>query len=247
MPESKSLSELPEWQSVQSHATRLCDVSLRKLFADEPGRAERFSLEAAGVFLDYSKHRIDAPALAALLALAKGRAVRERTGALFTGAPINVTEGRSVLHVALRAPAGVSIVVDGTNVVPEVQAVLARMADFAERVRSGTWTGHTGKRIRRVINIGIGGSDLGPAMAYLALRSASDRALELRFVSNIDATDFAEAVRDANAEETLFIVCSKTFTTLETLENAKTARAWCVKALGDERAVAKHFVAVSTN
>jgi len=247
MPESKSLTELAEWQSVQSHATRLRDVPLRKLFADEPGRAERFSLEAAGVFLDYSKHRIDAPALGALLALAKARGVRERTEALFTGAPINVTEGRSVLHVALRAPAGASIVVDGTNVVPEVQAVLARMADFAERVRSGAWTGHTGKRIRRVINIGIGGSDLGPAMAYLALRSASDRALELRFVSNIDATDFAEAVRDANAEETLFIVCSKTFTTLETLENAKTARAWCVKALGDERAVAKHFVAVSTN
>ena len=247
MPESKSLTELAEWQSVQSHATRLRDVPLRKLFADEPGRAERFSLEAAGVFLDYSKHRIDAPALGALLALATARGVRERTEALFTGAPINVTEGRSVLHVALRAPAGASIVVDGTNVVPEVQAVLARMADFAERVRSGAWTGHTGKRIRRVINIGIGGSDLGPAMAYLALRSASDRALELRFVSNIDATDFAEAVRDANAEETLFIVCSKTFTTLETLENAKTARAWCVKALGDERAVAKHFVAVSTN
>ncbi len=247
MPESKSLTELAEWQSVQSHATRLRDVPLRKLFADEPGRAERFSLDAAGVFLDYSKHRIDAPALAALLALAEARGVRERTEALFKGAPINVTEGRSVLHVALRAPADASILVDGTNVVPEVQAVLARMADFAERVRSGAWTGHTGKRIRRVINIGIGGSDLGPAMAYLALRSASDRALELRFVSNIDATDFAEAVRDANAEETLFVVCSKTFTTLETLENAKTARAWCVKALGDESAVAKHFVAVSTN
>jgi glucose-6-phosphate isomerase len=247
MPESKSLTELAEWQSLQSHAARLRDVPLRKLFADEPGRAERWSLEAAGVFLDYSKHRIDAQALAALVALAEARGVRARTEALFTGAPINVTEGRSVLHVALRAPADASIVVDGKNVVPEVHAVLARMADFAERVRSGAWTGHTGKRIRRVVNIGIGGSDLGPAMAYLALRSASDRALEPRFVSNVDATDFAEAVRDANAEETLFIVCSKTFTTLETLENAKTARAWCVKALGDERAVAKHFVAVSTN
>jgi glucose-6-phosphate isomerase len=247
MPESKSLTQSPEWQSVQNHATRLRDVELRKLFADEPGRAERFSLDAAGVFLDYSKHRVAAAALDALLSLAKARGVRERTDALFKGEPINVTEGRSVLHVALRAPAGASIVVEGTNVVPEVHAVLDRMADFAERVRSGAWTGHTGKRIRRVINIGIGGSDLGPAMAYLALRSASDRALELRFVSNIDATDFAEAVRDANAEETLFIVCSKTFTTLETLENAKTARAWCVKALGDERAVARHFVAVSTN
>jgi glucose-6-phosphate isomerase len=247
MAQSKSLTALPEWQSVQHHAERLREVTLRTLFADDAGRAERFSLEAAGLFLDYSKHRIDAPALDALLALARARGVRERTEALFTGAPINVTEGRSVLHVALRAPAGTSIVVEGKNVVPEVHAVLERMADFAERVRSGAWTGHTGKRIRRVINIGIGGSDLGPAMAYQALRSASDRGLELRFVSNIDATDFAEAVRDANPAETLFIVCSKTFTTLETLENAKTARAWCLQELGDERAVAKHFVAVSTN
>jgi glucose-6-phosphate isomerase len=247
MAESKSLTALPEWQSVKTHAARLREVTLRKLFADDPGRAERFSLDAAGIFLDYSKQRIDAPALEALLALVKARGLRERTEALFTGAPINTTERRSVLHVALRAPADTSIVVEGKNVVPEVHAVLGRMADFAERVRNGSFAGHTGKRIRRVINIGIGGSDLGPAMAYQALRSVSERALELRFVSNVDATDFAEAVRDADPAETLFIVCSKTFTTLETLENAKTARAWCLKALGDEKAVAKHFVAVSTN
>jgi glucose-6-phosphate isomerase len=247
MAETKSLTALPEWQSIQNHAARLRDVPLRKLFADDPGRAERFSLDAAGVFLDYSKHRVDSAALDALLALARARGLRERTEALFTGAPINVTERRSVLHVALRAPVDASILVEGKNVVPEVHAVLDRMADFAERVRSGAWTGFTGKRIRRVVNVGIGGSDLGPAMAYQALRSVSERALELRFVSNIDATDFAEAVRDADPAETLFIVCSKTFTTLETLENAQTARAWCLRALGDERAVAKHFVAVSTN
>jgi glucose-6-phosphate isomerase len=247
MAETQSLTQLPEWQSVEKHAARLRDVSLRQLFADDPARAERFSLEAAHLFLDYSKHRIDQTALDALFALAKARGVRQRTEALFGGAPINVTEQRSVLHVALRAPANASILVEGKNVVPEVHAVLERMADFAERVRSGAWTGHTGKRIRRVINIGIGGSDLGPAMAYQALRSASERSLEFRFVSNIDATDFAEAVRDADPAETLFIVCSKTFTTLETLENAKTARAWCLQAFGDERAVAKHFVAVSTN
>jgi len=247
MSESKPLTALPEWQALEGHAARLRDVPLRRLFAEDAGRAERFSLEAAGIFLDYSKQRVDAPALDALLALAKARGVRERTEAMFSGAPINATEGRSVLHVALRAAAGASILVDGKNVVPEVHAVLERMAGFAERVRSGAWTGHTGQRIRRVVNIGIGGSDLGPAMAYQALRSVSDRALELRFVSNIDATDFAEAVRDANPEETLFIVCSKTFTTLETLENAKTARAWLVGKLGSDSAVAKHFVAVSTN
>ncbi|HTQ03011.1 MAG TPA: glucose-6-phosphate isomerase [Polyangiaceae bacterium] len=247
MSDSKPLTALPEWQALEGHAARLRSVPLRRLFAEDASRAERLSLEAAGIFLDYSKHRVDAPAFDALVALAKARGVRERIEALFTGAPINVTEGRSVLHVALRAPAGASILVEGKNVVPEVHAVLARMGEFAERVRSGAWTGHTGKRIRRVVNIGIGGSDLGPAMAYQALRSVSDRALELRFVSNIDATDFAEAVRDANPEETLFIVCSKTFTTLETLENAKTARAWLVGKLGSDAAVAKHFVAVSTN
>jgi glucose-6-phosphate isomerase len=247
MSQPTPLTALPEWQALEGHAARLRDVPLRRLFAEDPGRAERFSLEAAGVFLDYAKHRIDAPALDALLALVKARHLSERIEALFTGESINFTEGRAVLHVALRAPADASIIVDGKNVVPEVHAVLARMAAFAERIRSGAWTGYTGKRIRRVVNIGIGGSDLGPAMAYQALRSVSDRALELRFVSNIDATDFAEAVRDASPEETLFIICSKTFTTLETLENAQTARSWLVRALGDDAAVAKHFVAVSTN
>jgi glucose-6-phosphate isomerase len=247
MPEPQSLTELTEWQALRGHAERLRDVSLRRLFADDPGRAERFALDAVEIHLDYSKHRIDQPALAALLALARARGVKERTELLFSGARINATEGRAVLHTALRAPEGATILVDGKNVVPEVHSVLERMASFAERVRSFAWTGHTGKLIRRVVNIGIGGSDLGPAMAYQALRSVSERALELRFVSNIDATDFAEAVRDADPAETLFIVCSKTFTTLETLENAQTARDWCLKALGDERAVAKHFVAVSTN
>jgi glucose-6-phosphate isomerase len=246
MPEPQSLTELPEWQALSAHAARLRDVPLRRLFADDSGRADRFALSAVEIHLDYAKHRIDQPALDALVALAKARGLRERTELLFSGAPINTTERRSVLHTALRAAPGTTIAVDGKNVVPDVHAVLDRMAAFAERVRSGAWTGHTGKRIRRVVNIGIGGSDLGPAMAYQALRSVSERALELRFVSNIDATDFAEAVRDADPSETLFIVCSKTFTTLETLENAQTARAWCVKALG-EPAVAKHFVAVSTN
>jgi glucose-6-phosphate isomerase len=247
MSEPKPLSTLPEWKSVAEHAARLRDVHLRKLFADDPGRADRFSRTAAGITLDYAKHRIDAAALGALVTLARARNLTERIQALFTGSPINVTEGRSVLHVALRAAADARILVGGENVVPEVHRVLERMGEFAERVRSGAWTGHTGKRIRRIVNVGIGGSDLGPAMAYQALRSVSERALELRFVSNIDATDFAEAVRDADAAETLFIVCSKTFTTLETLENAQTARAWLVGALGDEKAVAKHFVAVSTN
>ena len=247
MAETKPLTELPEWQSLARHATRLQGISLRKLFADDPERAERLSLDAAGIHLDYSKHRVDAPALADLFALARVRGLADRIKALFSGEKINVTENRAVLHVALRAAAGADIRVDGKNVVPEVHAVLERMAAFAERVRSGAWTGHTGKRIRRIVNIGIGGSDLGPAMAYLALRSVSDRGLELRFVSNIDATDFAEAVRDADPAETLFVVCSKTFTTLETLENAQTARAWCLAKLGDPSAVAKHFVAVSTN
>ncbi|HWP07053.1 MAG TPA: glucose-6-phosphate isomerase [Polyangiaceae bacterium] len=247
MSEPKPLLTLPEWQSVQKHAERLKSASLRQLFAADPRRAEQFSLDAAGIHLDYSKHLLDRPAFDALVALAKARGLTPRIEALFTGEKLNVTENRAVLHVALRAAPGADIRVDGKNVVPEVHAVLERMAAFAERVRTGAWTGHTGKRIRRIVNIGIGGSDLGPAMAYLALRSASDRALELRFVSNIDATDFAEAVRDANPEETLFVVCSKTFTTLETLENAQTARAWCLAKLGDPKAVAKHFVAVSTN
>ena len=247
MADTKPLTELPEWQSVARHATRLQSISLRQLFAGDPERAARFSCDAAGIHLDYSKHRIDAPALGELFALVRARGLAARIQALFSGEKLNVTENRAVLHVALRAAAGSDIRVDGKNVVPEVHAVLERMAAFAERVRSGAWTGHTGKRIRRIVNIGIGGSDLGPAMAYLALRSVSERALELRFVSNIDATDFAEAVRDADPAETLFVVCSKTFTTLETLENAQTARAWCLAKLGDPSAVAKHFVAVSTN
>jgi glucose-6-phosphate isomerase len=247
MSESTLLTALPEWRTLEAHAAELRETSLRQLFAEDPWRAERFSLEAAGIFLDYSKQRVTEKSLGLLCALARARGLGERTRALFEGERINVTEGRAVLHVALRAPRGASILVDGSDVVREVHAVLDRMAEFSERVRSGQWLGFTGKRIRRIVNIGIGGSDLGPAMAYLALRAASDRKLELRFVSNIDASDFAEAVRDADAEETLFIVCSKTFTTLETLENAKTARNWLIAALGEERAVASHFVAVSTN
>jgi glucose-6-phosphate isomerase len=242
-----TLTALPEWELLAAHSEQMRTSSLRRLFADDPRRAELFSLEAAGVFLDYSKHLVTEETLQLLSALARASGLGSRISALFGGERINTTENRAVLHVALRAPAGAVIQVDGKNVVPEVHQVLERMGEFAERVRGGIWTGFTGKRIRRVINLGIGGSDLGPAMAYQALRSFSDRNLELRFVSNIDATDFAEAVRDADPEETLFIVCSKTFTTLETLENAKTARNWCLAALGDERAIAKHFVAVSTN
>jgi glucose-6-phosphate isomerase len=247
MRESTPLTALPEWRALEEHAARLRDTSLRQLFAEDGARAQRLSLEAAGIFLDYSKQRITSETLGLLCRLAEARGLAERTRAMFEGERINVTERRAVLHVALRAPRGTVIRVEGEDVVPGVHAVLDRMAEFAARVRSGEWKGFTGKRIRRVVNVGIGGSDLGPAMAYLALRAASDRNLELRFVSNIDATDFAEAVRDANPEETLFVVCSKTFTTLETLENAKTARAWCLAALSDPSAVARHFVAVSTN
>jgi glucose-6-phosphate isomerase len=247
MSESSTLTALPEWRALEAHAARLRDQSLRALFAEDPRRAERFSLEAAGIFLDYSKQRVTEETLELLCRLARARGLAERTRAMFEGERINVTEQRAVLHTALRAPRGASVRVDGRDIVPDVHAVLDRMAEFSARVRGGEWKGFTGKRIKRVVNVGIGGSDLGPAMAYLALRAASDRNLELRFVSNIDATDFAEAVRDANPEETLFVVCSKTFTTLETLENAKTARAWCLAALKDERAVARHFVAVSTN
>jgi glucose-6-phosphate isomerase len=242
-----TLTALPEWEALAAHREQMRTSSLRRLFAEDPRRAESFSLEAAGIYLDYSKHLVTEETVELLAALARASGLSSRISALFAGERINTTENRAVLHVALRAPASAVIQVDGKNVVPEVHQVLDRMAEFAERVRSGVWTGFTGKRIRRVINLGIGGSDLGPAMAYQALRSFSDRNLELRFVSNIDATDFAEAVRDADPEETLFIVCSKTFTTLETLENAKTARNWCLNALGDERAIAKHFVAVSTN
>jgi glucose-6-phosphate isomerase len=221
---------------------------LRDLFALDPSRGERMTAEAAGVFLDYSKNRIDDETLSLLFDLAEQSGLRARIDAMFRGEKINATENRAVLHVALRAPRGASIVVDGKNVVPDVHAVLDKMAEFARRVRSGQWKGHTRKRIRNVVNIGIGGSDLGPVMAYEALKHYSDRAMTFRFVSNVDATDFVEATRDLDAAETLFIVSSKTFTTLETMTNAHSARAWSLRGLGgDAKAVAKHFVAVSTN
>jgi glucose-6-phosphate isomerase len=220
---------------------------LRELFAHDPARGERMTAEAAGVFLDYSKNRVDDETLRLLIELAEQSGLRERIDAMFRGEKINVTEKRAVLHVALRAPKGASITVDGKNVVPEVHGVLDKMAEFADRIRSGEWKGHTGKRIRNVINIGIGGSDLGPVMAYEALKYYSDRGMTFRFVSNVDGTDFAEATRDLDAAETLFIVSSKTFTTLETMTNAHSARDWSLRGLGDAKAVAKHFVAVSTN
>jgi glucose-6-phosphate isomerase len=222
-------------------------VHLRALFAADPGRGERLAAEGAGLYLDYSKHRVTDETLRLLLRLADECGLPARIEAMFRGDPINVTEGRAVLHVALRAPRGRAIRVDGKDVVAEVHGVLDRMADFATRVRTGTWTGHTGRPIRNVVNIGIGGSDLGPVMAYQALRAYGTRELTFRFVSNVDATDFVEATRDLDPAETLFIVSSKTFTTLETMTNARTARAWLVAALGDERAVARHFAAVSTS
>jgi glucose-6-phosphate isomerase len=223
-------------------------LHLRKLFADDPKRGERMTVEAAGVYLDYSKHLINDDTLGLLVDLAEQAGLRARIDAMFRGEKINVTEHRAVLHVALRAPKGASIMVDGKNVVPQVHAVLDKMADFANRVRGGQWKGHSGKPIRNVVNIGIGGSDLGPVMAYEALKYYSDRAMTFRFVSNVDGTDFVEATRDLDAAETLFIVSSKTFTTLETMTNAQSARDWLLRGLGgDARAVAKHFVAVSTN
>jgi glucose-6-phosphate isomerase len=223
------------------------DVHLRDLFAGDAARGQRLVAEAAGLYLDYSKHRVTGETIALLVKLAEAADLRGRIDAMFRGAIVNPTERRPALHVALRAPRTASIVVDGENVVPRVHAVLDRMAAFAERIRSGAWRGHTGRPIRNVVNIGIGGSDLGPAMAYRALRHYSRRDMSFRFVSNVDATDFAEATRDLDPAETLCIVASKTFTTLETMTNAQTARAWSLRALGDERAVAKHFVAVSTN
>jgi glucose-6-phosphate isomerase len=220
---------------------------LRELFARDPARGERMTAEAAGVFLDYSKNRVDDETLRLLIELAEQSGLRERIDAMFRGEKINVTEKRAVLHVALRAPKGASIMVDGKNVVPEVHRVLDKMAEFADRIRSGEWKGHTGKRIRNVINIGIGGSDLGPVMAYEALKYYSDRGMTFRFVSNVDGTDFVEATRDLDAAETLFIISSKTFTTLETMTNAHSARDWSLRGLGDAKAVARHFVAVSTN
>src|SRR5579862_8230259 len=242
------LKQLPAWNALERHAAAVRGLHLRQLFADDPGRGERLAVEAAGIYLDYSKNRVTDETLALLLRLAEESGLRERIEAMFRGDKINATEGRAVLHVALRAPRGRPILVDGVDVVPEVHAVLDRMGEFARRVRDGGWTGHTGRRIRNVINIGIGGSDLGPVMAYEALKHYSDREMTFRFVSNIDATDFAESVRDLEAAETLFIVSSKTFTTLETMTNAHAARAWSLHGLGgDESSIARHFVAVSTN
>jgi glucose-6-phosphate isomerase len=244
---SPRLTERPEWQALKLHQQRIRGLTLRELFASDVRRAEQFSLEAGGIFLDYSKHLITSDTLTLLLALAHAVGLRDRIDAMFRGDRINLTERRSVLHVALRAPASSELVVDGKNVVSGVQQVLARMSEFCERVRSGAWQGFTGKRIRNIVNLGIGGSDLGPAMAYDALRPYSARELRVRFVSNVDATDLAEAVRDLDPAETLFVVCSKTFTTIETLMNAESARSWLVDGLGDSAAVRQHFVAVSTN
>ena len=247
MTSTNALTERPAWKALQAHCTQMREVHLRQLFADDPERGERLAAEAVGFYLDYSKHRITDETLRLLAALAEEVGLRARIDAMFRGDPINVTEKRAVLHVALRSPPGESIVVEGKNIVPDIHAVLDRMADFSARVRGGAWKGHTGKRIRNVVNIGIGGSDLGPVMAYEALRHYSERGMVLRFVSNVDATDFREATRDLDPAETLFIVASKTFTTQETMTNARTAREWSLRALRDEHAVAKHFVAVSTN
>lgn len=241
------LLERPAWQALATHYQQVRDLHLRQLFADDPQRGERLVAEAEGVYFDYSKHRITDETIQLLIQLAEESGLRERIDAMFRGDKINVTENRAVLHVALRAPRDQSIMVDGEDVVPEVHAVLDKMADFADRVRSGEWKGHTGKRIRNVVNIGIGGSDLGPVMAYEALKAYSQRDMTFRFVSNVDGTDFAESTQDLDPAETLFIVASKTFTTQETMTNAHTARAWVLRALGDEQAIAKHFVAVSTN
>ncbi len=235
-------------RALEDHYDAMRSRHLRELFAHDPARGERMTAEAAGVFLDYSKNRVDDETLRLLIELAEQSGLRERIDAMFRGEKINVTEKRAVLHVALRAPKGTSIMVDGKNVVPEVHRVLDKMAEFADHIRSGEWKGHTGKRIRNVINIGIGGSDLGPVMAYEALKYYSERAMTFRFVSNVDGTDFVEATRDLDAAETLFIISSKTFTTLETMTNAHSARDWSLRGLGgDAKAVAKHFVAVSTN
>src|SRR6187399_717182 len=247
MAKSTELTRSPEWQALEAHYQASHEIEMRELFAKDATRAQRFQVEALGIYLDYSKNRITDETVKALLALAESAGLRAKIDQMFAGEKINTTEGRAVLHTALRAPAGASIIVDGKNVVPEVHAVLRKMAEFSERVRSGAWKGHTGKSIKNIVNIGIGGSDLGPYMATEALRHYSARHLTFRFVSNVDATDFAEATHDLDPEETLFIVCSKTFTTLETLGNAKTARDYLLSKLKDPAAVKKHFVAVSTN
>ncbi len=244
---TQPLTHRTAWKSLQTHYQQIGDVHLRALFDNDPERGERLTAEALGIYLDYSKNRIDDETLRLLLDLAEQSGLRERIDAMFSGERINVTEQRAVLHVALRAAKDQSIVVDGVNVVPEVHDVLDKMAVFCDQVRSGDWKGHTGKRIRNVINIGIGGSDLGPVMAYEALRHYSQRDLTFRFVSNVDGTDLAEAIRDLDPAETLFIIASKTFTTQETLTNAHSARDWCLQSLSDQAAVSKHFVAVSTN
>ena len=244
---NQRLTEAPSWQALQAHYEKVKDIQLRRLFAADPSRGDRLAAEAAGLYLDYSKNRITDETIRLLIHLANERGVAERRDAMFRGEKINITEGRAVLHVALRAPRGTQIKVDGVDVVPEVHAVLDKMAAFSNRVRNGGWKGHTGKSIKNVINVGIGGSYLGPEMAYDALRTFTDRAMKFRFVANVDGAAFAEATHDLDPAETLFILSSKTFTTLETMTNAATARRWVVNALKSDAAVAKHFVAVSTN
>jgi glucose-6-phosphate isomerase len=242
-----NIADWPEWQALEKHHAEVRGRQLREWFDEDDDRGDRMTCEAVGIYLDYSKNRMTDETSGLLVGLAEAAGLRQRIDAMFAGEKINATEQRAVLHVALRAPREQEILVEGRNVVPDVHEVLDRMARFTEKVRGGEWRGFTGKRIRYVVNIGIGGSDLGPRMAYETLRHYSDRDLQLRFISNIDGTDFVEAVRDCDPEQTLFIICSKTFTTLETLSNARAARAWCLEALGDEAAVARHFVAVSTN
>ncbi|HEX8183204.1 MAG TPA: glucose-6-phosphate isomerase [Blastocatellia bacterium] len=241
------MTELPAWKALEEHYRQIKDVHLRALFADDPKRGERFAIEDIGIYFDYSKHRITGETIQLLLKLAEECGLGQRINAMFSGEKINVTENRAVLHIALRAPKGEQIMVDGVNIVPLVHEVLEKMAEFARKVRTGQWLGHTGKPIRNVVNIGIGGSDLGPVMAYEALRHYSERAMTFRFVSNVDGTDFEEATRDLDPEETLFIISSKTFTTLETMTNANTASVWSLKKLGHKDAIARHFVAVSTS
>lgn len=244
---SPSLTQCPAWKALEVHYQTVHKLQLRQLFGDDPKRGERFSTQACGIYLDYSKNRVTDETMHLLLRLAEARGLRERIEAMFTGQKINVTEQRAVLHVALRAPKEERIVIDGIDIVPQVHTMLEKMTDFARKIRGGEWLGFTGLPICNVVNIGIGGSDLGPVMAYEALRHYCQRNLTFRFISNVDSTDFVEATRDLDPAETLFIVCSKTFTTLETLTNAHTARAWVLSNLGNERAIAKHFVAVSTN
>ncbi|MEW2530830.1 glucose-6-phosphate isomerase, partial [Streptomyces sp. NPDC047071] len=248
MPDTTPLlTRRPQWAALEDHRAKSDGTHLRELFAADPGRAERYTLQVGDLHIDYSKHLITDETLALLQELATATDVFGQRDAMFRGEKINTTEGRAVLHTALRAPAGAVVEVDGENVVPGVHAVLEKMGAFAGRVRSGEWRGHTGKRIKNVVNVGIGGSDLGPAMAYEALRPYTDRDLTFRFVSNVDGADLHEAVRDLDAAETLFVIASKTFTTIETITNARAARAWLVESLGDEAAVARHFVALSTN